>query len=60
MKRKTSEAVMNRNKPLLMEIEKLKKEPPFWGYRRIWAYLTYVDQIIVNKKRVYNLMKQSN
>lgn len=60
MKRKTSEAVMNRNKPILMEIEKLKKEHPFWGYRRIWAHLTYVDQIIVNKKRVYNLMKQNN
>jgi len=60
MKRKTSSVVIKRNKPILRRIEELKKEHPFWGYRRIWAHLTYVDQIIVNKKRIYNLMKQNN
>ena len=60
MKRKTSRAVIEKNKPILKRIEELKKEHPFWGYRRIWAYLTYVDQMNVNKKRIYNLMKQNN
>ena len=60
MKRKTSGIVIKRNKPILRRIEDLKKEHPFWGYRRVWAHLTYVDQIAVNKKRVYNLMKQNS
>lgn len=60
MKRKTSSVVIKRNKPILKRIEELKKEHPFWGYRRIWAHLTYVDQMSVNKKRVYNLMKRNN
>lgn len=60
MKRKTSSAVIDRNKPILKRIEELKKEHPFWGYRRIWAHLTYVDEMFVNKKRIYNIMKQNN
>jgi len=60
MKRKTSSAVIERNKPILKRIEELKKEHPFWGYRRIWAHLVYIDQVVVNKKRIYNLMKQNN
>lgn len=59
MKRKTSSTAIKRNKPILRRIEELKKEHPFWGYRRIWAHLTYVDQIIVNKKRIYNLMRKN-
>ena len=60
MKRKTSNAVIEKNKPILKRIEELKKEHPFWGYRRIWAYLMYIDRVVVNKKRVYNLMKKNN
>ena len=60
MKRKTSLAVIEKNKPILKRIEELKKEHPFWGYRRMWAHLTYIDQVVVNKKRVYNVMKQNN
>ena len=60
MKRKTSYAVIEKNKPILKRIRELKKEHPFWGYRRVWAYLVYIDQILVNKKRIYNLMKQNH
>lgn len=60
MKRKTSRVVVERNKPILKKIEKLNKEHPFWGYRRVWAHLVYVDQVVDNKKHVYNLMKQNN
>lgn len=41
-------------------IAKLKSDHPFWGYRRIWAHLNYVDRVLVNKKRVYNIMKHNN
>ena len=56
--RKTSQSVIERNKPLLKEIESLKSEHPFWGYRRIWAHLNFVNHLKVNKKRVYLLMKK--
>jgi putative transposase len=29
-----------------------------WGYRRIWAYLRYVEQRSVNKKRILRLMRE--
>jgi transposase-like protein len=45
--------VAARNAHLLERIRALKAEHPFWGYRRIWAYLRYVDGMVVNQKRVY-------
>lgn len=57
MTRATSLKVIERNQPILEKIQELKTEHPFWGYRRIWAYLTYVNHLEVNKKRVYRLMK---
>jgi hypothetical protein len=33
--------IKTKNKELLSQIESLKAEHPFWGYRRIWAYLKY-------------------
>lgn len=59
MKRRTSSAVIEKNQPILKRVEELKKDHPFWGYRRVWAHLVYVDQMAVNKKRIYNLMKQN-
>lgn len=56
--RKTAKSVIERNKPLLKRIEQIKQDHPFWGYRRVWAHLNFVDQWIVNKKRVYNIMKK--
>lgn len=59
MKRKTSKSVISRNEPILEKIRELKSEHPFWGYRRIWAYLNYHGKILINKKRVYKLMKDN-
>lgn len=50
--------VIQRNRELLESIQKLKSEHPFWGYRRIWAYLYYAEHRPVNKKRVHRLMKE--
>jgi putative transposase len=43
---------------LVPRIQQLKAEHPFWGYRRIWAYLRFVEQVPVNKKRILRLMRE--
>jgi putative transposase len=52
--------VAARNVELLERIRALKADHPFWGYRRIWAYLRYVDALTVNPKRVYGVMKAAD
>jgi len=44
----------------LAAIENIKAEHPLWGYRRVWAYLRYRQDIPVNKKRIYRLMKEND
>ncbi len=56
MKRRASASVMDRNRPLVERIEALKADHPFWGYRRVWAHLKYVNGLDVNKKRILRLM----
>ena len=58
MKRKTAEAVMARNQPVVELIRNIKTEHPFWGYRRIWAHLKYVYGLEINQKRVLRLMRE--
>jgi putative transposase len=58
--RKQSYSVALRNQYILERIKSIKKEHPFWGYRRVWAYLRYIDGLIVNKKRIYRLMRENN
>ena len=47
-----------READLRPRIQGLKAEHPFWGYRRIWAYLHVVERLSVNKKRVVRVMKE--
>ena len=49
---------MPRDDGLLSSIQALKAEHPFWGYRRIWAYLRFVEQWPINKKRIWRLMRE--
>lgn len=58
--RKQSISVALRNECLLEKIKDIKAEHPFWGYRRVWAYLRYIDGFLVNKKRIYRLMRENN
>jgi len=58
--RKKSDSVALRNQYILQRIKDIKAEHPFWGYRRVWAYLRYIDGLIINKKRVYRLMRENN
>lgn len=43
---------------LATQISELKKTHPFWGYRRIWAWLRYREGQQINQKRVYRVMKE--
>lgn len=52
--------VDKRNQELLARIQDLKAEHPFWGYRRVWAYLKYRQGFNINHKRIYRLMKENN
>lgn len=45
---------------ILLQIHPIKAEHPFWGYRRIWAYMKYRLNQPVNKKRIYRIMKERN
>ncbi len=56
-RRRTAARVIELNAPVLERIRAIKADHPFWGYRRVWAHLRYVDRLDVNNKRVYRLMK---
>ena len=43
---------------LVMRIKGIKTEHPFWGYRRVTAWLKHREGIKVNHKRVHRLMKE--
>jgi putative transposase len=47
---------MKRGDSLLSSIRALKAVQPFWGYHRIWAYMRFVEQWPINKKRIWRLM----
>ena len=51
-KRGSYAAVEARNAPFVERIHQLKSDDPFWGYRRIWPHLTYVDGLKISKHRV--------
>ena len=41
------------NQDLLSRIQQLKAKYPYWGYRRICAYLKYHEKLPVNRKRIF-------
>ena len=45
---------------LLERIRVICGAHPFWGYRRVWAWLRYREHFMVNKKRVYRLMRKAD
>ena len=44
---------------LLANIREIKLHHPFWGYRRVRAWLKYRQDLPVGHKRVYRLMKEN-
>ena len=43
---------------VIYRLKAIKAEHPFWGYRRIWAWLRNREGLKINKKRVYRLMRR--
>jgi transposase InsO family protein len=43
---------------VLRRIKEIKAEHPFWGYRRVTAWLKHREGIRVNHKRIQRLMKE--
>jgi len=60
MNRQSSLKVAQRNQMVLKRIRELKADHPFWGYRRLWAHLRFIDKIVVNRKRILRLLRQEN
>ena len=57
--RRRSLAIEESDRKVLPMIRQLKAEHPFWGYRRIRAYLSFVERLVINKKRVYRLLREN-
>lgn len=57
--RKRAKSVSPCNEAILKRIEAIKADHPAWGYRRVWAYLKYREDLEINKKRVYRLLKEN-
>lgn len=49
--RKKAEAVKIQNIAITKEIRNLKSIHPLWGHRRIWSYLRYRLNNVINKKK---------
>ncbi len=45
---------------LINQIKKICKDRPFWGYRRITAWLKKRCGVHVNRKKVYRIMRENN
>ena len=58
MKRKRPKSRIHSDQPILDRIKLIRSEHPLWGYRRIWAYMRYRDNIVLGKNRVYRLLKE--
>jgi putative transposase len=50
--------VVQRDDRLLPRLQALKAEHPVWGDRRLWAYLRFVEQRVVNQKGILRLMRE--
>lgn len=59
VKRRRSESRIQSDKDLAKDIGRIKGEHPFWGYRRVNAWLRYREGRTINAKRVHRVMKEN-
>lgn len=45
---------------IVEHIKAIIGEHPYWGYRRITAWIKKVEKHLVNRKKIYRLMKENN
>lgn len=48
------------DKVILKQIMEICDKHPYWGYRRVTAWLKNREKISINHKRIYRLMKENN
>ncbi len=48
-----------RDEELIERLKAIKAEHPFWGYRRVTAWLRNRKGVVVNHKKVHKLMKEN-
>jgi putative transposase len=58
MSRQSPPLVAQCHEGLLQRLRALKAAHPFWGYWCIWAYLRFIEQQAVNKKRTRRLIRE--
>ncbi len=47
------------NRELIVRLKKLRVKHPFWGYRRMTAWLNHREGYSVNRKRIHRLMREN-
>jgi putative transposase len=47
------------NQALVEKLKELRLGHPFWGYRRMTAWLRYREGLLVNRKRIHRLMREN-
>jgi len=57
---KAERKVKEKDAEIIEKIKEIKTLHPFWGYRRITAWLKYRENIVINEKRVRRIMKEEN
>jgi len=40
------------------KVQRLAEQYPTWGYRRIWAWLRYREGIVLNRKKIYRILRE--
>ena len=58
-RRARSAKIIERDAQLLDKIREIKADHPFWGVRRVWAWLRYGQGMTINKKRVERVMQEN-
>jgi transposase InsO family protein len=47
------------NRELIVRLKKLRVKHPFWGYRRMTAWLNHREGYSINRKRIHRLMREN-
>ena len=56
--KKVKKAWEEKDAEILKKIKAIKTDHPFWGYRRVWAWLRRREKVEINQKRVRRIMKE--
>lgn len=59
-RRVRSRARVERDTELVGRIRLIKADHPFWGHRRVWAWLKYHEGLTINRKRVERVMREND